>query len=457
MREEVDLIVKAKYIVTLGPKGNLLKGAIAIKNGHIIDVDSEDRILSKYRAEEIHEYPEHIITPGFVDCHVHTQQLLLRSSISDEDLELPPIWTRYLIPFENMMSEYEAYISSLMSLITMLKSGVTTFVEAGAPHPEQLVKAVRETGARGFVSVSTYNVMEDLVVESSRILEHTLQVMKMCSDDMCRTLFSIRQLMMITEDLIDKIRKLLSEHRTGLTMHLAEYQCEVDFCLDKYGKRPLEFVDSKGLTNVKPFIAAHAVFLSEKEIEIAISKRLGICWCPTVDSYLMGNHWLSIYGSKALFGIGSDGGAFTNLDLLHEVKIARALSKSLLAALTYTKSSMKSELLLRALTGQGGELLGIRIGRVDKKYMADLVVLRIDKLHLVPVYDPVEAIINFLERDSIQHVYVRGKKVVEDRELKTLDEQKIYEKFLDLAPNVENLIRELKRAIKTKPWKISQI
>ena len=450
MKEEVDLIIKAKYVVTLGPKGNITRGAIAISNGSIVDVGSESYILSKYKSEDIHEYKYHMIVPGFVDCHTHTQQLLLRTSIDDKDLELPPIWTKYLIPFENMISEQEAYISSLISLMNMVKLGTTTFIEAGAPYPDQLVRAINEIGIRGYVSASTLNVLEDVEVSADKVLEKTLNLLKERRRGDVEVLFSIRQLMMVTEDLIDKVRKLCSEYRTGITMHLAEYQCEVDFCLNRYGMRPLEFLDYKKLTGIKPFIAAHAVFLSREEIEIVMSKGLGICWCPTVDSYLMGNHWLGIYYDKVVFGFGSDGGAFTNLDLLHESKVARALTKSFISSLLYSKKAMDSKTVLTALTGNKGKLLGIPIGCIDKGFKADLVVIRTDIMKYIPIYNPINAIVNFIEGECIEHVYINGRKVVDSKKITTIDEELILNKFLDIIPNLENLVKELKRAIKLR-------
>lgn len=73
--------------------------------------------------------------PGLIDAHTHTQQVLLRSFINDERLALPPIWTKLLIPFEDLLTDELAYLSSLVSVAAMAKNGVTLFIEAGAPSP----------------------------------------------------------------------------------------------------------------------------------------------------------------------------------------------------------------------------------------------------------------------------------------------------------------------------------
>ncbi|WP_054855213.1 amidohydrolase family protein [Vulcanisaeta sp. JCM 16161] len=147
----------------------------------------------------------------------------------------------------------------------------------------------------------------------------------------------------------------------GITYHLGEYQGEVDHTLAKYGARPLEVFDRLGLTLIRPTVIAHAVYLSSRERAIVRDRGLGIAWCPTVDSLIMGQHWLPMF-NDTLFGFGSDGGAFTGLDLLHEVKVARAVGKALTVSMTYDKSSFNSITMLRALTGWGGLLVGDSVG-----------------------------------------------------------------------------------------------
>ncbi len=93
------------------------KGAVVVKDGVIIDVGEEGDIRGKYEAEELIERKDHVVIPGLVDCHTHTQQYLLRSAINDEMLQLPPVWTKVLVPFERIMGEDLARLSSRASII----------------------------------------------------------------------------------------------------------------------------------------------------------------------------------------------------------------------------------------------------------------------------------------------------------------------------------------------------
>ena len=123
--ERVDLVVKAKYVVTLSNPLVIVDGAIAIRDGVIVGVSRESDVLSRYRGEEVVERKNHVVVPGFVNGHIHTQQFPLQTPITDYYLQLPPIWTEYLIPFEEELDRGLAYLSSIASLALMVRSGTT--------------------------------------------------------------------------------------------------------------------------------------------------------------------------------------------------------------------------------------------------------------------------------------------------------------------------------------------
>ncbi|WP_243666695.1 amidohydrolase family protein [Vulcanisaeta sp. JCM 16159] len=190
-----------------------------------------------------------------------------------------------------------------------------------------------------------------------------------------------------------------------------------------------------GLTSIRPTVIAHAVYLSNRERAIVRDRGLGIAWCPTVDSLVMGQHWLPML-DDVLFGFGSDGGAFTSLDILHEVKVARTVGKALTVGLTYDKSSFNSVTMLRALTGWGGLLVGDNVGVINEGFKADLITLRLDDVRALPIYDPVESVVSLLNGHSVNDVIVGGRFVVRDGGLIGVNEVELIEKLYDVIPEV---------------------
>ncbi|WP_243679237.1 hypothetical protein [Vulcanisaeta distributa] len=113
--ERVDLVIRARYVVTMSnPMVIEDGGAVAVDNGLIKAVGKASEVLSQYRGGEevIDRGGRHILMPGLIDAHTHTQQVLLRSFISDERLALPPIWVKLLIPFEDLLTDDLARLSS---------------------------------------------------------------------------------------------------------------------------------------------------------------------------------------------------------------------------------------------------------------------------------------------------------------------------------------------------------
>jgi 5-methylthioadenosine/S-adenosylhomocysteine deaminase len=438
--ESVDLIIKARYVITMWEPPVIEDGAVAIKDGVIISVDRAGKVQGNFRAEEVIERGRHILMPGLVDAHTHTQQVLLRSFINDKRLSLPQIWTKLLIPFEELLTDELAYLSSLLSVVGMAKSGITTFIEAGAPKPLELIRAINEVGIRGIVTPSTFDLGEDKVLNTKEVIRKVEDLLPYVNDRV-RVWCSIRQIMMASQDLLLGIRDFCLRHGLGITYHMGEYQGEVDYSFMKYGKRPLEVFDELGLTRIKPTVIAHGVYLSIRERGIIKERGLGIAWCPTVDSIYMGPHWLPLFGDY-MFGIGSDGGGFTDLDLFHEARVARAVGKALTISINYDKSSFDTITLMRALTGWGGRLINDHVGIIRPGYRADLITLRLDDPRILPIHDPVEAVLTALSGRDVNDVLVNGEFIVKNSSLVKVDEVELINKIYDVTPTITDKLRE---------------
>ncbi|MBP1358213.1 MAG: amidohydrolase family protein [Sulfolobus sp.] len=440
MANEVDLILVGGKVI-LSSSTIINNGAVVIKGNKIVDVGNMDKIIERYKAMEILDRKDSIILPGFTDCHVHTQQMFLRSVINDKLLPMPPLWTEVLIPFEKKLTEEEAYYSSLFSLIQMIKSGVTYFLEAGAPYPEPLAKAILDISGSGIVTKATYDIYKGEKYDVKEIINATKALIeKYKENEHVDVWCSIRQLMMVSDELISNLRELCVDR--GITYHLGEYQGEVDFSLTKYGMRPLEAMDALKITNIKPTVIAHGVYLSTEEQRLAKERNLSISWSPTSDSILMGNHWLAFNQYNVNFCLGSDGGALSTLDLLIEAKIARGVGKSLSVSLVYDKASLTSKALFSALTENAGIALNKKIGKIEPGYIANLITM--DVRNLIPLIDPIEGIISFATGADVKDVIINGKVVIKDRKFLTINELDIMQRVNDnILSRVKDKIVEL--------------
>jgi len=253
----------------------------------------------------------------------------------------------------------------------------------------------------------------------------------------------------LLKNILRYLRRKRREYGTGLTIHLGEYQGEVDYALAKYGQRPLEYVLERGLKHVKPVVVAHGVFFSPSEVELLKKYEVGVCWCPTVDSWLMGLHWAGLTNLQDIrLGVGSDGGAWGKLDLLHEAKIAKALGKAVANAMTYFKAGLDSTTLLNALTGSRGSIIRENVGRIEKGYSADLTILNTKSTKTLPLNNPLDLVVNYLEGDDVTDVLINGKLVVENSRVITINEEKVIEELLNREEEIMEKLKELMKQLK---------
>ncbi len=424
-----SLAVRAKFILT--ERGLLKERSLIIEDGVVRGLAH----WGEEGTEEVLDRRHHIVLPGLVDCHTHTQQVLLRASIGDELLQLPPIWTGYLIPFERRLDEGLASLSSRLSISNMIRSGTTFFVEAGAPRPLELIEAMRESGMAGAVTMSTFDILDAETPSAGELVERTERLMDRAGEGV-EVWGSLREIMMQSETLMMGIADLCRRRGTGITYHLGEYQGEVDYSLTKFRKRPLQVMEDLGITNIKPTVVAHGIYFSKEEIDILRSRGLGLCWCPTVDSILMGPHWAPLLGGLRL-GIGSDGGAFTTLDLLHEAKVARAVGKALAVSLRYEKTAMGTMELARALTGDFGRIVGHENTLLPGSE-ANLTIVSLKDEWLYPAHDPLEAVVSFATARDVSDTVVGGRILMEGGRLRTIDEDTLR---VDLERNRDRILR----------------
>lgn len=446
--EPVDLLISGGTILTVSDLGTIRNGALAINGCKIVDVGARDEIKKKYKPKEEIDASDKIVMPGLIDGHMHNAQIMLRGGFDDEIASLPPIWLHFLIPYENYLSYEQIKRASRLSLLNMIKSGTTCFVEAGGPKPDAIAEASLESGIRAIITRSTidldpslpmYEQTDDIVSDYERLIKRWHGV----DNGRLKVWVSLREIMLDSVELYEKLFRLSEQYNTRVTMHLAEDRTEVDFCLKKFGKRPVELMYEKGFLSDK-VLASHMVFLNDKEAKILETAGASVCWCPYVDAYLMGPsraNDLLARGVNVIFG--SDGGAWDNLDLFEQARYGRISSKILSNSLYHDKTGLSSSDVIKMLTAYGGKALGEPIGMLKKGYKADVLILDVDS-NLIPSYDVEYALVNMASSKNVDTVVINGKIVMKNKQVITLNEEEIIRDAKRLAHEIVDKIEELK-------------
>ncbi len=218
------------------------------------------------------------------------------------------------------MTEEDSYISTLLFCAEQIKAGCTSIAEPGGQFVSGMAKAISQAGIRGKLAKSVMNCGEGLpkswqhtTDEELAIQEEDLKKFHNTADGRVKVWFGIRTIFNATDELLLRTKELADKYGVGVHMHIAEAKAEVDYArvkvwfgirtifnatdelllrtkelADKYGvgvhmhiaeaKAEVDYAkETRGATTVthlnnlgfldKNIIAAHAVWLSNEEVE----------------------------------------------------------------------------------------------------------------------------------------------------------------------------------------------
>ncbi|MTI48924.1 amidohydrolase family protein [Sporosalibacterium faouarense] len=405
--------------------------SVAINDTIIVDIGKIKEIEQKYEPIEIIAGKGKLLMPGFIDGHTHTCQQLLRGRVSDE---YPMVWTRYLVPFESNLNPEDSYISAQLSCLEMIKSGTTAFADSGGVHMHRVADAVIESGMRAAIAKSTMDMGSSIIgtmkETANEAISHTEELYKSyqgSGDGRIDVWFAIRQVMTCSEKLIRTVVEKAKEYNTGIHAHLCEHKDEVSFCLQNYKKRPAEFLNDLGALGPN-LLTAHNVVLSEHDITLLSTKGVKVIHCPRAN---LANHGFPktprILESGISVGLGCDGAAPSNLNLFDEMKVLRYGTMAYWGLTVFDPVVLTCSTLLKMATQGGANAIqhGDILGKIEVGKKADLILINIDQPHITPSQVLVNTIVEAADGHDVTDSIINGKIVMKNREVLTLDEEKI--------------------------------
>ena len=219
--------------------------SIAIDKGRILDILPYKEGQAAYQGKETVSGRGKLWMPGLIDGHMHTGQQLLRGKVLDE---LPMIWTRIMLPFESSLIPEKMRLSASLAALEMIKGGTAGFVESGSYFMEEAAGVYERSGLRGALSCSTMDqgdfpdsirqTSTEAMAAADRLYD------RFHGKGNLKVFYSLRALMNCSPALITGTAEKAAERNTFLQAHMNEYPGEVNYTLEKYRMRPVEYLDS---------------------------------------------------------------------------------------------------------------------------------------------------------------------------------------------------------------------
>lgn len=386
-------------------------------SGEIIDIDPEIGMS----GDEQLDASDALVIPGLINAHTHVAMTLLRGYADDKPLETwlqEDIW-----PAEAELTPEDIRTGTRLGLAEMIKSGTTGFTDMYF-HMHEVADAVEEAGLRSRLGHGILTVGKN-EEEATADLEEGVRTAREIESESDRVSTAImpHSLTTVDESILTKAVEHARDIGVPIHIHANETSAEVEPIVDERGVRPLEYARSCGLLHSNDFVA-HAVHTDESEIALLAETGAGVVHCPASNMKLASGMApvQAMLDAGVTVGLGTDGMASNNdLDMFDEMRDAAMIGK--LAA--SDASAVAAPDVVRMATQGSAACAGFESGRIEPGAPADLAVVSLDRPHLTPAHDLVSHLAYAATGADVRHTVCDGQVLMRDRELLTLDEDRV--------------------------------
>jgi cytosine/adenosine deaminase-related metal-dependent hydrolase len=429
----LTLLVKAGLVWT----GNeeISSGWVLERDGMIVTVGSGPAP----RADQVIDEPNCVAMPGLVNAHDHMYQWATRGYEPDGTLFE---WLRALYPVWARIDVETVRIAARAAAARLLLSGCTLSTDHHYVFPhgrpgifQSLVDSVLELGlrfhpCRGSMSLgeSKGGLPPDSVVEEEDdILSHTKAMIARYHDPkpgaMSRVAVAPCSPFSVTPQLMRASAELARMHGVRLHTHVAETSDEEHFCLEKFGRRPVDLMEDLGWTGDDVWYA-HGIHLNDAEVNLVAATSTGIAHCPSSNMRLGAGicRVEDLISAGARVGLGVDGAASNE-----DANIAGEAHQALLLARARRASptALDARTAWRLATKGGADCLGREdCGTLEVGKCADIACFRVDDLAHAGMKDLLAGLA-LAPPPRAETVVVNGRAVVRGGRLLTADEAQI--------------------------------
>ena len=428
-------------------------GNVSVKDGSIFIRDNAIESIGPaasqpQTADRIVDARGCVVIPGLVNTHHHFYQTLTRAVPGAQDVELFD-WLTTLYEIWAELTPASLRTSTQVAAAELLLSGCTTAMDHCYMWPngctvDEEVAAAREIGlrfhaSRGSMSVGRSNgglPPDSCVEDEAFIMSDTRRAIEQLHDKsrfaMTRIVNAPCSPFSVSENLMRESVAMARGLGVHSHTHLAETIDEEKYCLEKFGRRPLELAESLGWMGEDVW-HAHVVHPNAAEVGMLGRTRTGVAHCPSSNMRLGSGiaPIVALAGAGARVGIGCDGSASNDgSSLLDEVRHAMLLQR-----VGYGAKAITARDVLRLGTRGGAAVLGRDdIGYLAPGMAADLAGYRLDTISMAggAVHDPVGALV-FCRPVNADFTVVNGKPLVEHGAFTELDVDRLIAQHNDLA------------------------
>lgn len=404
-----DILIENGLLITMDPDFNIIEdGCVLIKDGRI-EACGKTGQFSGVTAKHHINAEQKIIMPGLINCHTHMPMAMFRGLADDLPLD---VWLNdHIFPAEARQVNPDSVETwSCHAITEMLLAGTTTCCD-GYFHEEYVAKAILASGIRAVAGQGVIDFPAPGVPDPGKNIHTAVEFVKQfknVSKLLTPSIFCHSPYTCCAQTL--KAGKTAARELDVLfQIHVAETQNEMNLVQERGNKSIVHYLDDLGVLDEKTLIV-HAVWIDEKDIEIIQKSGACVVHCPESNMKLASGiaPIPKLIDAGVPVGLGTDGVASNNdHDLFSEMDMAAKLHKVALL----DPCVMDAKTCLKMATIQGAKAIGLDqiTGSIEKGKRADIILVDMDKPHMIPMYDPCSSLVYSAKSTDVSWVLVDGK------------------------------------------------
>lgn len=420
------MLLCAQYVlpITSEPIHN---GAVLVRDGAIRDVGDAAMLKLRYPDEEVSDFGQAAILPGFVDLHTHLENAVMRGIVHDVPYAT---WIMTMRELSAKMDVADWYDSAILGGLESLSSGITTVADITTSGAS--CTAMQKLGMRGVVYREVGAMDRRRVGFAMHQAESDLaHWQEEVDSDRLTVGLAPSSLFTCNPEIFRKVAQLAFKENLPVALRLAGDREECDFV--RYGSSPfsvhsmdttrcyvevppwlptgttpVNYVLNWGAFESDNVMMVHGVYVDDHDVAKLKEYDVSVASCPRINAQLgMGVAPLAEFLNNGLrVGLGTDSPAATDsTDMISEMHIGMLIQRAV-----NPRSFMKSSTMLEMATIGGARALRMddKVGSLEVGKLADVIAVDLSGSHQTPATDPVSAVVNACNGSDVLMTMVGG-------------------------------------------------
>lgn len=442
----VDTLITGATIITMNDDRHVIRdGFIAIDGDSIVAVGKRSDLENAYCARTVVDGRRFVVTPGFVDSHIHITGDPLTRGVrrGAPGIDFSEALMQWVIPLFQAHDPQDEHISAQVSALRMLHGGVTSFIEAGTvQHLDDVVDGLRQTGIRSRVGAWVEGRSFDssqsdaaAIDEAIGTLESEINRFGKSPDSRIVAWPLLIGHTVNPDEVWIAAKRLADENDVCISAHMSPYPSDAQWFIENTGKRPIEHLGDLGVLG-ENVLLTHVVHVSQNEIDILAETGTNVVFCPYAAlSGAFGVASNGLYPEMVRAGInlvlGTDG---VPIDILNSARLMSGIFKDARVDENLFPATETLEMITR--NGAKCMRLSEQIGAIEVGRRADIVCHDTDRAQWFPEFDVVEQLFETAYKDGVHSVWVDGERVIENFRSTKVDEDELRARARDAGTKV---------------------